>query len=95
MKFRFLCVSLLFLITSQSFSQSNEFWFAFKLSAVEKKGENKFLITIDKGSELGLTNRTPGEVWVTKQHERKEESHFVKNIELQGVSESTASALVE
>jgi|GEM_PF-1163876 len=95
MKFRFLCVSLLFLITSQSFSQSNEFWFAFKLSAVEKNGENKFLITIDKGSELGLTNRTPGEVWVTKQHERKEESHFVKNIELQGVSESTASALVE
>ncbi len=96
MKFRFclliLCASF---VHPNASAQSKEYWFAFKITSVIQKGADQFLITIDRGSELGLKPGDSGEVWVIPQQGRTGDSHFLKKISLQDVTVKHATGLVE
>lgn len=89
-------VLLLFgcLIAQRSFAQPETFWFAFKITSVEKKTASQVLVTIDRGTELGLKKGDQGEVWTVLQRERKE-SKFTANIILSEVALKRATGLVE
>jgi CHAT domain-containing protein len=95
MKIRFCLLILLTVFIKTASAQSKEYWFAFKISSVTKKSTNQFLISIDRGSELGLKPGDAGEVWVIPQQGRTGDSHFIKKITLQEVKEKHATGLVE
>ncbi|MEQ1585497.1 MAG: tetratricopeptide repeat protein [Cyclobacteriaceae bacterium] len=95
MKLRTVLILFVCLIGHQSFAQSDTYWFAFKVTSVEKKTPSKVLVTIDRGTELGLKKGDQGEVWTTLQRERKEECQFLSTLVLQEVATQRASGLIE
>ncbi len=92
--------SLLFVLVllfsgSAAVAQSEELWFAFPIVSVENKGSNKYLVTINYGSEVGLKKGGNGEVWATLQQQRKGEAHYLNSITFQEAGTKKATALVE
>lgn len=79
--------SLLFLfallLSGSAVAQSEEMWFAFPIVSIENKGTNKYLVTINYGSEVGLKKGGSGEVWATLQQQRKGEAHYLNSITFQ------------
>ncbi len=45
--------------------QTEEYWFTFKVNSVVKKGTEQYLVTINHGSEIGLTVNQSGELYTT------------------------------
>ena len=95
MKLRILLFALVCCTGYSSLAQSEEFWFGLKISSVTKKTGNQVLVTIDRGSEIGLKKGDQGEVWTILQRERKEEGHYLNTIVLQEVALKRASGLIE
>lgn len=95
MKLRILLFALVCFTGYSSLAQSEEFWFGLKISSVTKKTGNQVLVTIDRGSEIGLKKGDQGEVWTILQRERKEEGHYLNTIVLQEVALKRASGLIE
>ncbi len=94
MKFRNSFLLLFFFLAQNSFAQDDQYWFTFKITSVEKKGGNKVLLTIDRGSEIGLKNGAEGELWTIIQKDRKQSS-YLSGIVLSNVTAKSASTLVD
>lgn len=95
MKINFLFLLVGCLITVRTWGQTEESWFAIKVTAVEKKGSDRFQITINHGSEVGLKLNQAGEVWTSVSANREGDCRFVANLVLQEVGSGTSTALVE
>lgn len=93
---RSLIILLALVVTSQLVNaQAEEMWFAFPVVSIESKGTNKYLVTINYGSEVGLKKDGNGEVWAILQQQRKGEAHYLNNITFQEVATGKATALLE
>lgn len=89
---------ILFALFTSGFTvvaQSEDMWFAFPIVSVENKGPNKYLVTINYGSEVGLKKGGSGEVWATLQQQRKGEAHYLNSITFQEVGTKKATTLIE
>jgi hypothetical protein len=85
----------LFIVRSIAVAQPEDVWFAFPITSVESKGLNKYLITINYGTEVGLKQGGSGEVWAILQQQRQGEARYLNNVVLQNVSTKKATALLE
>lgn len=90
-----LILFLIFLSGSDALAQPEEMWFAFPIVSVENKGANKYLVSIEYGSEIGLKKGSTGEVWATLQQQRKGEAHYLNTITFQETAAKKATALLE
>ena len=95
MKINFLAFLVCYLISGSSFGQANEFWFAFKVTEVEKRGKDQFRVVIDHGSDVGLTAKQSGQLWTTVNSNRDGYSRFVANVVIQEVTSDKAIAMLE
>jgi hypothetical protein len=93
---RALLILFAFLLSGNTtFAQSTEMWFAFPIVSVENKGANKYLVTINYGTEAGIQKGSNGEVWAILQQQRKGEAHYVNSITIQEATTKMANALLE
>lgn len=90
--FFFLASSLICLST---FAQTEDYWFAFKVTSVEEKRAAQFLVAIDHGSEVGLSVNQSGELWATVNPKRDGAGRFVANLSLQEVLKGKSIARVQ
>lgn len=83
------------LVTISSFGQTEEYWFAFKVTSVDKKGADQYSVSIDHGSEIGLSVNQPGELWATVNPERQGTGRFLANLKLNEVLSGKSTAQLE
>ncbi|MEY4929418.1 MAG: hypothetical protein RI909_142, partial [Bacteroidota bacterium] len=95
MKIRLLLFFVSCFICLSAFAQTEEYWFAFKVTSVDKKGADQFAVTIDHGSELGLSANQSGELWATVNPKREGTGRFVANLTLKEVVSGKSIARVE
>jgi len=83
------------LLCLSAFAQTEEYWFAFKVTSVDQQGAEQFLVTIDHGSEIGLSTNQSGELWATVNPKRDGTGRFVANLTLQEVVQGKSIARVQ
>lgn len=93
MKLKLALLPALLLLAFSSWSQTETYWFAFKITGVQQKSGKQILVTINHGSEVGLKSGQKAELWTSQQRGRT--AHSVENVVLQEVSAGKTTALAE